>query len=61
MAKWISKKAVIAINPVTLDFEIGDCDECSRCGALFTKTDSKREKCPRCGAIMEKEDNDGLH
>lgn len=49
---WIPVKAMVGIDPVTMDFKIGDADRCSLCSTDFVSVQTKYKYCPFCGAKM---------
>ena len=51
--EWKTAKAIVGVNPATLDFEIGDADRCSLCGVDFEAVRPKYKYCPNCGAKMD--------
>ena len=52
---WIPVKAMVGIDPVTMDFKIGDADRCSLCSTDFVSVQTKYKYCPFCGAKMDGE------
>ena len=50
---WIPVKAMVGIDPVTMDFKIGDADRCSLCSTDFVSVQTKYKYCPFCGAKMD--------